>query len=79
MSADQKVYTFKLADTKWHDGKPFTSKDVKFTIELAKNEKAGSVFAARLGAIEASRPQTTAPWWSSSRQRRRACSTHLPR
>lgn len=53
VSPDQKAYTFKLADTKWHDGKPFTSKDVKFTIDLAKNEKAGSVFAARLGAIEA--------------------------
>ncbi len=52
-SPDQKTYSFKLADTKWHDGKPFTSQDVKFTIELAKNEKAGSVFAARLGAIEA--------------------------
>ncbi|WP_378941929.1 ABC transporter substrate-binding protein [Mesorhizobium sp. ANAO-SY3R2] len=51
-SPDQLTYTFKLADTKWHDGKPFTSKDVKFTIDLAKNEKAGSVFAARLGAIE---------------------------
>jgi peptide/nickel transport system substrate-binding protein len=53
VSADQKAYTFKLVDTKWHDGKPFTSKDVKFTIELAKNDKAGSVFAARLGAIDA--------------------------
>ena len=52
VSADQKAYTFKLVDTKWHDGKPFTAKDVKFTIELAKNDKAGSVFAARLGAIE---------------------------
>ncbi|WP_416799017.1 ABC transporter substrate-binding protein [Ciceribacter azotifigens] len=52
VSADQKAYTFKLADTKWHDGTPFTSKDVKFTIDLAKNEKTGSVFAARLGAIE---------------------------
>lgn len=52
ISDDQKTYTFKLADTKWHDGKPFTAKDVKFTIDLAKNDKAGSVFAARLGAIE---------------------------
>ena len=52
ISPDQLTYTFKLADAKWHDGKPFTSKDVKFTIDLAKNDKAGSVFAARLGAIE---------------------------
>lgn len=53
VSADQKTYTFKLADAKWHDGKPFTSKDVKFTVELAKNDQSGSVFAARLAAIEA--------------------------
>jgi len=52
VSADQKVYSFTLADANWHDGKPFTSKDVKFTIELAKNENAGSVFAGRLSAIE---------------------------
>lgn len=52
-SPDQTAYTFKLADAKWHDGKPFTAKDVKFTIELAKNEKSGSVFAARLGTVTA--------------------------
>jgi peptide/nickel transport system substrate-binding protein len=52
ISDDQKTYTFHLADAKWHDGEPFTSKDVKFTIELAQNEKSGSVFAARLGAID---------------------------
>lgn len=52
ISSDQKEYTFKLADAKWHDGKTFTAKDVKFTLELAKNDKAGSVFAARLAAIE---------------------------
>lgn len=50
-AADQKSYTFRLVDTKWHDGQPFAAKDVKFTIALAKNEKVGSVFAARLGAI----------------------------
>ncbi|MGV1941003.1 ABC transporter substrate-binding protein [Agrobacterium sp. 22-211-1] len=52
VSPDQKTYSFKLANAKWHDGKSFTSKDVKFTIELAKNEKVGSVLSARLGAIE---------------------------
>ncbi|MBZ6076681.1 ABC transporter substrate-binding protein [Microvirga sp. WGZ8] len=47
----QTEYTFKLAKETWHDGKPFTSKDVKFTVELAKNGETGTVFAARLGAV----------------------------
>ncbi|MBY4628856.1 ABC transporter substrate-binding protein [Rhizobium croatiense] len=51
VSGDQMTYTFKLADAKWHDGKPFTAKDAKFTIELAKNAKTGSVLAARLNAV----------------------------
>jgi peptide/nickel transport system substrate-binding protein len=51
LSDDRKTYTFKLADTKWHDGQPFTSADVKFTIELAKNGATGSVFPARLGSV----------------------------
>lgn len=52
VSADMKTYTFKLAPAKWHDGAPFTSADAKFTLELAKNEKSGSIFAARLKPIE---------------------------
>jgi len=51
VSADKLQYTFKLADAKWHDGQPFTSADVKFTIDTAKNGATGTVFAARLGAI----------------------------
>ncbi len=51
VSADQTTYTFHLADTKWHDGQPFTSADVAFTIGLARNGTTGSVIAARLGAI----------------------------
>ncbi|MFS2178001.1 ABC transporter substrate-binding protein [Rhizobium pisi] len=51
VSPDQLTYTFKLADAEWHDGKPFTAKDAKFTIGLAQNAKTGSVFAARLNAI----------------------------
>ncbi|MGY5777484.1 ABC transporter substrate-binding protein [Rhizobium sp. LEGMi135b] len=47
VSPDQLTYTFKLADAKWHDGKAFTAKDAKFTIDLAANSKTGSVFAAR--------------------------------
>src|SRR5687768_1305600 len=52
VSADQTQYTFKLAKETWHDGKSFTSADVKFTLELAKKADAGSVFAARLGGID---------------------------
>src|SRR5437868_12729136 len=34
-SADKKVLTFKLRDgVKWHDGKPFTSADVKCTFDM---------------------------------------------
>ena len=51
VNADKTAYTFKLADTTWHDGQPFTSADVKFTIDTAKNGATGTVFAARLGAI----------------------------
>ncbi|AKR54662.1 peptide ABC transporter substrate-bindingprotein [Devosia sp. H5989] len=51
VSDDQLTYTFKLAEETWHDGQPFTSKDVKFTIELASNPASGSVFAGRLKAI----------------------------
>ncbi len=51
VSADKLTYTFKLADTKWHDGVPFTSEDVRFTIATARNGTTGTVFAARLNAI----------------------------
>lgn len=53
VSADKLAYTFKLAPgAKWHDGKPFTSADVKFTLALAKEPKSGSVFAARLASVK---------------------------
>jgi peptide/nickel transport system substrate-binding protein len=51
VSDDKLTYTFKLTDAKWHDGKPFTAADVKFTVETAKNGASGTVYAARLGAI----------------------------
>ena len=51
VSPDQMTYTFKLADAKWHDGKPFTSKDAKFTMGLAMDAKSGSVLAARLKSV----------------------------
>ncbi|MEQ8499796.1 MAG: ABC transporter substrate-binding protein, partial [Sneathiellaceae bacterium] len=39
VSEDGLTYTFKLRDdVKWHDGKPFTSADVKFTLEKVWRE-----------------------------------------
>jgi len=47
-------YTFRLVpDAKWHDGEAFTAADVAFTLELARDPRAGSVFAARLADIVA--------------------------
>jgi peptide/nickel transport system substrate-binding protein len=51
VTPDLLSYTFKLTDTVWHDGKPFTSADVKFSFELAKNAASGSNFTARLASI----------------------------
>ena len=33
ISKDGTTYRFDLVDAKWHDGKPVTSEDVKFTLE----------------------------------------------
>lgn len=52
--ADGLGYTFHLdPKAKWHDGKPFTSADVAFTVGLAKSDKTGSIFSASLGTISA--------------------------
>ena len=43
ISEDKLLYTFKLRDgVKWHDGKPFTAEDVKFSMERQKNPDTGS-------------------------------------
>ena len=43
ISKDGLVYTFVLRrDVKWHDGKPFTAADVKFTYEKILDPKSGS-------------------------------------
>ncbi|MQR02139.1 ABC transporter substrate-binding protein [Glaciimonas soli] len=36
---------------KWHDGAPFTSKDVKFTLNLVRNPDSASSFASRLNNV----------------------------
>ena len=53
-STDGKSLVIKLRKgVKWHDGKPFTSADVKFTLELVKNPEMASVFASRLHDVSA--------------------------
>ena len=44
ISADGLTYTFDLVDANWLDGKPFTSDDVKFTLEEVSS-KYGPLFA----------------------------------
>ncbi|UCG66621.1 MAG: ABC transporter substrate-binding protein [Deltaproteobacteria bacterium] len=48
ISADGKVYTFHLFENvKWHDGKPFSAEDVKYSLEKMTDPKKG-VETARL-------------------------------
>ncbi|HEY7036380.1 MAG TPA: ABC transporter substrate-binding protein [Thermomicrobiales bacterium] len=54
VSADGTQYTFKLRPgVTWHDGQPFTSADVKFTIELAKNPDSASYIGAKFSGVTA--------------------------
>ncbi|MBM3580442.1 MAG: ABC transporter substrate-binding protein [Alphaproteobacteria bacterium] len=55
VSSDRLVYTFKLrAGVKWHDGKPFTSEDVKFSIEkvVTPNHSRGRTYFGNVATIE---------------------------
>ena len=63
ISADGKVYTFKLrTDVKWHDGKPLTADDVKFTYDSIIDPKQPNTLAksdyALVDKIEAVDPAT---------------------
>ncbi|MBI3978576.1 MAG: ABC transporter substrate-binding protein [Chloroflexi bacterium] len=57
ISSDQRSYTFKLVkNATWHDGKPVTSADVKFTMEelYAKNHpRAAILWKPNVDAVEA--------------------------
>lgn len=55
MSPDGRTHTFKLrGDVKWHDGKPFTSADVKFSVEklVSPYHSRGKVYWGELEAID---------------------------
>jgi peptide/nickel transport system substrate-binding protein len=56
-----KTFTFKLRnDVKWHDGQPFTSEDVKFSVEklVMPFHSRGKVYFGELAAVETPDPQT---------------------
>jgi peptide/nickel transport system substrate-binding protein len=54
VSEDGLTYTFHLRDgVTWHDGEPFTSADVKFTIELAKDPASASYIGAKFANVTA--------------------------
>lgn len=55
ISPDYKTYTFKLVrNAKWHDGRAFTSADVKFTFEqvASKLNASGPVLLGNLEAVD---------------------------
>jgi peptide/nickel transport system substrate-binding protein len=59
--ADDRSFTFRLRrNVKWHDGKPFTSADVKFTIEqvLLPLHPLGRTALAGIEAVETPDPHT---------------------
>ncbi|HEY0124514.1 MAG TPA: ABC transporter substrate-binding protein [Rhizobium sp.] len=60
ISADGLTYTFKLRpNVKWHDGKPFTSADVAYSIELLKQvHPRGRGTFANVTAVETPDPLT---------------------
>jgi peptide/nickel transport system substrate-binding protein len=52
VSSDATQYTFKLRkDVRWHDGQPFTSADVRFTLELATDPASASTIGKNLPPI----------------------------
>ncbi len=54
LNDDATQYTIHLRDgVTWHDGKPFTSADVKFTIELAADPDSASYIGAKFAGVTA--------------------------
>lgn len=52
LNDDATQYTIHLRDgVTWHDGEPFTSADVKFTVELAANPDSASYIGAKFAGV----------------------------
>lgn len=49
VSEDGRVYTFHLREANWQDGKPFTSEDVRYTLEEVAS-KFSPMFSTQVGA-----------------------------
>ena len=61
VSSDGLTWTFNLKrGVTWHDGKPFTSEDAKFTLEVYKDAKVNSILRSSLAPI--SRIDTPDPY-----------------
>lgn len=55
ISEDKKVYTFELRqDAVWHDGEPFSSRDVLYTFEAIQNIVVGSPLAVSFQGVTVS-------------------------
>ncbi len=53
ISKNGKTVTFKLrSGVKWHDGSPFTAKDVAFTIKRVQDPKIASQFAPQVATVK---------------------------
>lgn len=53
ISADQKTYTFKLRkDAVWHDGEPFTARDVVYTYEMVQDPQVNSPLRVTFQGIQ---------------------------
>ncbi len=57
VSDDGKTYTFTLRDgVTWHDGKPFSARDVLFTFEMIQNPLAGSPLMITFQGVKVTSP-----------------------
>lgn len=52
-SADSLSVTFKLKECNWHDGKPFTAEDVKFSLEFVGHKDYQAAGGTRYSNVEA--------------------------
>jgi peptide/nickel transport system substrate-binding protein len=58
MSPDGKALTLKLRDTTWHDGKPFTSADIKFTFEEMFRNNSSDPLLQSVASVDTPNPRT---------------------